>query len=183
MGENSKELITNTNAFIIESIGSLASYKEISISIDWQNFAIPNFSTAEKERLADYNAFINTYEADLKNKPCIYVFEIKEGDTKEIIKTYKELQKTNKSAVKKTINCNTTCLYVGKSKSTLSHRLKVHFGYKDTTENGLQLLHWAKELDIKLQLNIYVFQKELDFLLPLYEANFSKAHQPLIGHL
>ena len=178
-----KQIIEETNKFITEKLSLLQPYKQLEIAIDVSNFSVPDFSLPEKKRLSEFDIMIHPYKELLKNKPCIYVFEIKKGNTKDIIETYKKLNKTNKSAVKKKINYKTTYLYVGRSKSTILNRLKVHFGYKNTTENALQLLHWAKPLVLELRLNIYVFEKEIDFLLPLYESNFSKSHLPLIGHL
>lgn len=183
MRETGKNIINTANTAIKEKIGLLNAYKNVTLEIDLQEFRIPNFEKPEKENLIDFNTWCKPFAETLKNKPCIYVFEIIKDNTQDIIKAYSQLNKANKSAVKKTIDYNSRCLYIGKSKSTIIHRLKVHLGYKNTTENGLQLLHWAQKLKLQLHLSIYVFPKEVDFLLPYYEANFSKEYKPLIGHL
>lgn len=176
-------LIKKTNTFIKEQLNTMATPEYQVLQIDVQNFETPDFNLSENERLKEFSFFREPLVVTTKNKPCIYFFEIIKGDTEQIIKAYKQLKKQNKSALKKEINYKTTCLYVGKSNKTMLHRLKVHLGYKNTTENGLQILHWAKTLELELKLHVYSFPKEVAFLLPLYEAKFNKTYKPLIGYL
>jgi hypothetical protein len=185
MREKSNDLIKVANTFISEQVGLLANPEYQAVAIDLQNFKKPDFSLSENEVLKEFNNFIEPIRSKIKNKPCIYFFEIEKNNCNRILQVYENLEKGNISALRKNIKKEekTTCLYVGRSKKTIVHRLKVHFGYRDTTENGLQLVHWAKPLKLKLKLHIYIFPKKLDFLLPLYEERFNREYKPLIGYL
>jgi len=183
MGEKATNIIKQANAALEENLSQLANYEHHILDINTELLKIPNFHLSEKILIEEFDNLIRPLRQNFKNKPCIYFFEFKKGEAKVIRDAYKNLNQNNKSALKKTLNNDTTCLYVGRSKGTIINRLKAHLGYKNTTENAMQLLHWAKPLKLQLKLNIFIFPKELDFLLPLYEATFHKNYKPLIGHL
>ncbi len=174
-------ILNKTNKQVIKYLELLDNYKCYELEIDTHKFKSIDFSLPEKVLLLEYNQLLKPIEKNIKNTPCVYTLEIIKGDTKQIIKAYKKLKKNNKSALKKEIDYKTNFLYVGRSKATIKHRLRVHLGYRNTSENALQLLHWAKPLGLELKLNIYTFPKELEFLLPLYEARFQEKLNPLIG--
>lgn len=182
MNNEVKEILKNTNEIVETSLKSLDGIETYTIQLELTGFEKPDFNITESERLKPMDELLKSLEK-FKGKPCLYFFEILSGDTKEFLETYKRLELKNKSAIKKTVDYQTKCLYVGRSLNGIIHRLKVHFGYKNTTENSLQLLHWAKPLDMKLQIHLYFFPKELGFLLPLYERKVNRELKPLIGHL
>lgn len=180
MDKNGNDILKETNAFIKEQVNALTIPQCEIVEFDVRNFETPNFNKLQDELLKEFNSLFKPLTAAVKNKPCLYFFEILEGNIESIIEFYENLDKKNKSALKKRPYSNTTCLYVGRSKRNLEHRIKVHFGYRDTTEKGLQLLHRAKPLNLKLKLTIYIFPEELHLFLPFYEARFSAEYKPLL---
>lgn len=182
--KKANEIIYNRNLELKRHLNQLDVFESWSVLVNLKDFQLPDFNLEEVERVKPFEIFLQPIQ-EFKNKPCVYFIEIVEGNIQEIRTTYEKLNFKNKSALRKInkMNLDTKYLYVGKSQKSILHRLKVHFGYKNTTENGLQLLHWAKPLDIKLKIHIYCFPKELDFLLPMYEREFNKKLKPLIGYL
>lgn len=175
------DFINNVNSELIKQLTHITNYKHYELPIAIDGLKKIDFTLPEKELLKPYNLLIQPLETKLKNKPCVYSFNIDKGNVEEILEVYKASKKTNKSALKNNPNSNTKCLYVGRSKNNIQHRLRVHLGYRNTTEKGLQLLHWAQGLGVQITVEIYVFSKELHFLLPFYEAKLQEKLQPLIG--
>lgn len=184
MIERGKSILQRSKQEIIEHINYLDDYESISLLANLDSFEVPNFSLAETERLKPFETFLEPIHK-FNNRPCVYFIEIHKGNTKEMRIAYKQLKFKNKAGLKKEDKkiFDTQCLYVGKSQKSIIHRLKVHFGYKNTTENGLQLLHWAKKLDVSLKIHIFCFHEKFDFLLPMYERKLNKELKPLIGYL
>jgi hypothetical protein len=178
----SKGIIKKANSFVKKTFKSFDGYEIVSLPVDLSTLSIPNFKLEQSEREKPIEQLLKVIDKH-KGKPCIYLFEIESGDTKKIIKKYEKLKRTNKSALKNEINYNTNCLYIGKSANGIAHRMKVHFGYRDTSENGLQLLHWVKNLDLSLKIHFIFLKPKLFFLLPLYERRLNQELTPLIGHL
>ena len=184
MTNSAKLILLKRNEEIKKQFAKFDDLEELSIEVCLEKLSKPDFKVVESELVKPFETFLEPVQK-FKNKPCVYFIEIVEGNTNQMRKAYEQLNFTNKSALRKenTKICGTKCLYVGKSQKTIIHRLKVHFGYKNTTENGFQLLHWAKPLDVKLKIHIYCFPEELGFLLPLYERELNKEMKPLIGYL
>jgi hypothetical protein len=177
-------ILLKSNEELKNQINKLDIFETLSLDVYLDAFSEPDFKVVEKERVQPFETFLEPIQK-FKNKPCIYFIEIVEGNKNQMRKAYEQLNFKNKAALRKgnAKIFDTTCLYVGKSQKGILHRLKVHFGYKDTTEKGLQLLHWAKPLNLKLKIHIYCFPEELGFLLPMYERKLNKELKPLIGYL
>ncbi|GAB4161451.1 MAG: hypothetical protein Tsb0033_18890 [Winogradskyella sp.] len=178
------DILKEANIEALEAMKLPKKQDYFEIVIDFKKLPKPDFSVSENIRLKEFAPILKGLEL-CKNKPCLYFFEITNTsiNTKEIIKTYQYLNVENKAALRKSINFDSKYLYVGKSQKNIQHRMKVHFGYKNTTENGLQLLHWAKPLLTEIMLHVYCFDETLGFLLPLYEKKFDNQLKPLIGYL
>jgi hypothetical protein len=120
--------------------------------------------------------------------PCLYVYEIMSHHSNDdIIEAYKKASvKHNErsfSAVKSKYNPETRILYVGKVQKDIGARQIVHFGlYKQPKTGGLQMLYWAKELQLKLRIHVYAFEdlNMRDYLVP-FENRLARELQPLIG--
>lgn len=57
-----------------------------------------------------------------------------------------------------------------------------HLGYHKNIDNhGLQLCHWAQELELELELNYIILPKEVEGLTELFERELSKKLKPIIG--
>jgi hypothetical protein len=172
------------NENLKNQMSKLDIFETLSLDVCLDAFSTPDFKVVEKERVQPFETFLEPIQK-FKNKPCVYFIEIVEGNTEKIRTTYEKVNLTNKAGLRKVDKkyFETKCLYVGRSQKTIIHRLIVHFGYKNTSENGLQLLHWGKSLNLKLRIHIYCFSEELGFLLPLYERQLNKELKPLIGYL
>ena len=182
--EKANNMIYNQNQVLRRHLSQLDTFETLSVFVDMKDFQKPDFNTEDAERLKPFEDFLEPIQK-FKDKPCVYFIEIVTGNPKEIRAAYEQLDGKNKAGLRKIDEkiFDTQCLYVGKSQKSIVHRLKVHFGYKNTSEKGLQLLHWAIPLHLKLKIHIYCFPTELDFLLPSYEKVLNKELKPLIGYL
>lgn len=123
-------------------------------------------------------------------KPVLYWFEIDtcsiEADS--IRALYFEYLKTNSgrtvSSYKKKLNKTSKTLYVGKVKTGFWGRLVTHLGYhKNRKTAGLQLYHWYTIHNglPGLKLNYIVFEKEMEDLISIFEAELARNLEPILG--
>lgn len=83
---------------------------------------------------------------------------------------------------KRTYKYESNVLYVGKTWSKLKGRMVSHLGYHKNIDNhGLQLCHWAQELELELELNYIILPEEVEGLTELFERELSKKLKPIIG--
>ena len=123
-----------------------------------------------------------------QNKPVVYWFEM-DTDSKGAKMIFQKLcaykgTARNVPAVKTNFNhWDTKTLYVGCcTKTSFVSRIFWHLGYyKNGDTQGLQLCHWAKEMDIRLTLHALFIPDELSILAPLYEKEIAKHLIPLLG--
>jgi hypothetical protein len=136
---------------------------------------------------------IDQYFKTLKDRtrPYLYFFEILNSNSSTILDTYKAFKsenekikegKRNSPTLKKRPPKDTNILYVGKVKKDMYGRLYVHLGYyHNGFTAGLQLVCWAKDIDLKLKLHLFSFSPNMqEFVTPL-ELPLARALNPLIG--
>lgn len=138
----------------------------------------------------DFRDLFNQLEK-IEEKPCVYFFEILSDISPKII--VESIEKSNgngtKPAIKKIYSQESKILYVGKVKKTIWGRLIMHMGFhtnknkpgSQSTAHGLQLQHWAKELNLKLKFHVYAFDPQLADYMEIFEREFAKKLQPIIG--
>lgn len=74
------------------------------------------------------------------------------------------------------------CLYVGKVKKTIWGIIIQHLGYyKVKQTQGLQLFHWAKGLNLILEIHMYEFEENIEELISIFEIELAKEKKPIIG--
>jgi uncharacterized protein YihD (DUF1040 family) len=120
--------------------------------------------------------------------PCLYWYKIISDNTSaEIIYSLKEYKsKLDRSvpAIKsdKSIFMNSRILYVGKVKRDFYGRVIQHLGCHTVARTqGLQLNYWAKEIGLKLELNVMEFDLKMANILPVVEFAVANELNPLIG--
>jgi len=119
--------------------------------------------------------------------PVIYWFKINsECTTKEIydsVKEYKILEKSRVvPALKRNCPVPSEYLYVGKVKRYFWGRIVQHLGYaNDPRTQGLQLFHWAKPLDLKVDLYAIEFDKSMADLMGVLETLMARELKPILG--
>ena len=100
----------------------------------------------------------------------------------EKFKDFKNLGRDrNLSGIKEKPNFETQMLYLGKVKKDLAARFATHFGYANSQTGGLQLRFWAKHIGLKLEVNILVFDDNLDDFINPLELELTQELKPLIG--
>jgi len=138
----------------------------------------------ESLKISFFRAF-DSLDNSINKKPCLYFFEFQEGLADKIYNTYKDFSSSNvnrsKSGLKKKPNLDTSILYVGKVKKGVGARLSTHFGYANSQTGGLQLKYWAKQIELKLDVNIIVFDENIDDYINPLELELTKVLKPLIG--
>lgn len=174
------------------------AYENLFLKDEFEYFKIEHINcgvlpTGEKDYLKIEN-FWNVLHSKDKNgwqintKPCLYYFEIDEPNEEtnqhflnSFIRFRNEPGYRNCSAVKTNVCLQTKVLYVGKVKKNIGGRMVVHFGYANPRTGGLQLVHWAKLIGLKLHLHIFVFDEKMqEFVAPL-EYLLANSLSPLIG--
>jgi len=99
----------------------------------------------------------------------------------------KQIQRRSCSAMNQVFNCNFDShelkfLYIGKSEKPIDGRIVVHFGYYEKGVAGLQLVHWANDIGLKINLHVYEFvNKEIQPYLEVLEKLLFIQLKPLIG--
>lgn len=136
------------------------------------------FSLLHKD---DINGF------QINKKACLYFFEIISHNAIDIKSVYIQFSNNsdfdylNKSAIKKNAVCPNNILYIGKVKNGIGSRMATHFGYVNPKIGGMQLRHWAKEINLKLKVHIIAFDEVIDDYINPLELNLTKNLKPLIG--
>jgi hypothetical protein len=187
---------------VLESINKGIEYYKTAINkgftcykltIDCSDLSDPEPSELEKKKHGLPNSLKSTFfrEFDAKNpkikrNPCLYFFEFKDGLAEEVYKKYEaytksETDERNKSGLKGNHNRSTNILYVGKVKKDVGARLSTHFGYANAKTGGLQLRFWAKEMGLKLDVHLILFENEIDDYINPLELELTRILNPLIG--
>lgn len=160
---------------------------ELPESNNWENH--PNIDPVFKKHVD----VLNDYKGD-----CLYWFNC--DTTEDALQLYNALANYRNSKNKKEYRAvPTSNKYSGKNKtiyvgvrrgstaknptvSNILGRVNQHLGYyKQPKTQGLQLLHWAKELDINISLHVVHFEDKLDSLLYVLEKEISKRLVPHCG--
>jgi len=133
---------------------------------------------------------------DQKLNSCIYWFEtqtIEDGNKlQNLLNQNREFLGSNFRTIPvKNNNLNSSVLYVGirrggytkkHSLSNISGRITIHLGYyyKGSTQ-GLQLIHWAKNVDCKMNLKVVQFEDLPNEYLNTIEKILAFKLKPLCG--
>lgn len=118
--------------------------------------------------------------------PCLYRWELVppyDGEKiKNVVISLKE-KGFNIPYVDTNAKTETDTLYIGKVQSCIWGRQIEHLGYhkQNQSHHGLHLHEWAKEMNLKLKLHVFVFPKECVSLIENFEHEFAKEYIPLIG--
>ena len=122
--------------------------------------------------------------------PCLYWYRVISANTSdEIVKSFKDYKNhierdRNVPALssEKVIDMESRILYVGKFKHGIYGRVIQHLGcFSSPQTQGLQLYYWAKNIGLKLELNVLEFNPEMTDILPIAEFAVAKELHPLIG--
>lgn len=156
---------------------------------DWKSQAL-NISSLHG---ADADRIVSNLKS--VKKPVIYFFQFKDKpNNKPIvnrIRDYKENgnsdtgKKENRSCVKvrndSDTEFDTKVLYVGSTGSGFHGRVKQHLGFGPKGTYALQLVHWAKNLDLQLTLYWMELHTEShDFRYDIEDA-LAEQMKPLVG--
>ena len=145
-----------------------------------------------------HDNFVNTFDSlDKKQSNCIYWFETEDSDACKLLQKMLDDQRNNLYTNKRTVpvknfNVNSKVLYVGirqggktKKHNNMSHlsgRIRVHLGYyKVGSTQGLQLAHWARNIDCKINLKVVEFKELPNEYLNTIEKIVAFKLKPLCG--
>lgn len=118
--------------------------------------------------------------------PVIYVFEIISAHSSETVRaaarSYSGPRVMPAFRNENKIDFTSRILYVGKVKSNFLARVLQHLGYCGTEETqGMQLCHYARGLDLKLELTVFVLKVDMADMLPILEKAVASQLKPLLG--
>ncbi|MBL7812696.1 MAG: hypothetical protein JNL57_10775 [Bacteroidetes bacterium] len=147
----------------------------------------------EKTPVPGHEALFATFDNAInkkitnRNLPALYVFEYENATGTRVFDTFSRYKQSQGSkptpAVKINPPLHSPTLYIGKSETDVVGRLFVHFGYYPKSESGLQLIHWADEIDLIVNIKIWQFEPEFRNYLKVLEKPLNYEFNPLIGHL
>jgi hypothetical protein len=119
--------------------------------------------------------------------PVLYSFRIlSDNEHSEIRNKLSDYKRTKEprgtSAMRKYTVDDSRYLYVGKVKKDISGRIITHLGYNNNKDtSGLQLYHWVKGLNLKLELNLIELIPEMADIMEIIELKAAQNYHPIIG--
>lgn len=170
---------------VVNSINESTFEKHYKVPLDCSGLPIlsPDRGFECNAQLPD---FFNAL--DVTGDPALYWFIVTSNHTSQeiidkIIKVAGKVKRTfpllNK---KRAYSSQSRVLYVGKTKTELKSRMVSHLGYHKKSQNhGLQLCHWATDLELKLELNYISLPREVEPLAEFFERELSKRLKPILG--
>ena len=124
--------------------------------------------------------------SEYENYPCLYRWKVIPPYDGEKIKNAVMSQSEkgfNVPYVDTNAETETDTLYIGKVQSCIWGRQIEHLGYhkQNKSHHGLHLHEWVKDMNLKMELQVFVFPKECIPLIETFEHEFAKEYRPLIG--
>ncbi len=176
--KNMKDIIDNQKYIIDNEIEQNVSY---SFTINCNSLSTDD-ECIDDEFTEDFKAL-----EKMNNNPIVYWFEItSEQQPQEIIDKIEEY--SEREDVYKTPASNnkdksqSRCLYVGKVRNNIHNRMKQHLGFSKTKKTqGLQLGHWAKDIDLELKVHVHGFNEEMKYLVSVIEIELANELNPILG--
>ena len=172
-------------ASIFDNVSKNDSYKYVTCDINCAILPDPIWEKNKPLPTTINNILVQFPE---NNLPALYYFEIiGDLDKVNILKAYKEMKSNPQinrasSALKKSPPLDTIVLYAGKVKKNIQGRLKVHLGYYHNGDtSGLQLVCWAKNIELELRFHVFQFDEEMAPFIGSLELSFSNSLNPMIG--
>ncbi|MCU0433295.1 MAG: hypothetical protein MUC87_07575 [Bacteroidia bacterium] len=122
----------------------------------------------------------------VKANPCVYRIvwrnNLSQDDILKEFINYKNRKERKTSAVKKNPQAFEQTLYVGKVEKDVCGRIMTHLGYYYNSETaGLQLVGWAKGINLQIAFHIWSFEQGMKDYVGLFERSLDKAYPSLIG--
>lgn len=180
-------MLGHASAFILTLQGLGVNSFQISHTFDIDCSTLINANNIQA--LCNQNVGIQAMYGQLVQikSPVLYWFEITSNhiprDVYNALSEYRNSKQKSVPALKKNLpDWDSTVVYVGKRKNSFDGRVTQHLGYYEVqTTQGLQLCHWAKDLNLKLQLNVIALPLGLEPLLGAFEIELAKMLQPIAG--
>jgi len=157
---------------------------------------LPDLNNYKTDIRKDLN-FTQIFEIlDKKSKNCIYWFEVESTNHCENLQVLLNENRESLLVNFRTVpvrnsNTNSNILYVGIRRggrrqrdnlSNISGRIITHLGYYDKgSTQGLQLIHWAKDIDCKINLKVVEFEDLPNDYLNTIEKIIAFKLKPMCG--
>ena len=182
-----QEVIKQTSNKLIEALNVVQAngFKHnFSFNIDCKN--LKDYSDFDIRESPEFKEAFNKLE--LMRGPVLYWFEIvstnsnNDGIRQELLRYSQTDNSKSTPALKKAFDNKSDCLYVGKVKRKVWGRMIQHMGfYSVNRTQGLQIFHWAKDLDLQLKVHLYEFESEVSDLISIFEIELAKQKKPIVG--
>lgn len=192
MEEISNTLFSELNN-AVQIIEGAKNFKHIIIP-DYDCSQLPGIETNGKNLPDDltlsFFSHLHKYdqiEGNINDFPCIYAFElVEESDTHRVLEEFTKIDGNKIQRKLPTLKSqpfqNSKYLYIGKCDNSIESSLVAHFGYSDeTTDFGLQLAYWLKDVTPAIKLNVHIFRfiKEFEPYLKHFEVKLSELLNPI----
>jgi hypothetical protein len=119
--------------------------------------------------------------------PAIYYFIIKSKIEPNIVvhhlNIYKKSKQRSCPKIDKKRNLESRYLYCGSIKKGIHGRLIQHLGFGSKNTYGLQLVHWAKKLNLELEFNYCFLDPKYVEFTELIESSLALKINPLVGKI
>ena len=141
-----------------------------------------------ERNIIDSKEFEELFKKLNNSLPILYIFEINSDIEINVVRNAFEAYSIRNERVTPAIYKNyisdSKILYVGKVLNGFKGRLIVHLGVANKPNfHGLQLLHWAKSINLHLKLHIFEFNNDMnnDYLMLSLEGEMAKMFKPIVG--
>ena len=122
-----------------------------------------------------------------KKRPGVYYFKIishhKGQEIVNALSNYKNLKERSCPKIHKRGNLDSKFLYCGSRKEGLHGRLIQHLGYGSKNTFALQLIHWAKRIDLELEFHYAWLDENNKRFTELIESAIANEISPLVGKM
>lgn len=122
-----------------------------------------------------------------KKHPAIYYFEIiSDQRNEDIVKTlrkYKDKKQRSCPKIVRNRSLDSRYLYCGSKKEGLLDRFTQHLGFGSKDTYALQLLYWAKEINLELEFHYAWLNPNYKEMTELLESALAEKAKPLVGKL
>ncbi len=120
-----------------------------------------------------------------KKQPAIYFFEItsehRGKDIVDALQLYKDMKIRSCPKIDKKRDLKTKYLYCGSRKEELHGRFIQHLGFGSEKTYALQLFHWAKSENLKLEFHYAWLDPLYKEFTELIESSLAEKIKPLVG--
>jgi hypothetical protein len=151
-----------------------------SYPIVWRKMpSAPIDGWLKKDQYSRFRPYIDLQHV---SEPVVYYYEVTKGESTKIwTQLYEYKNQKKRTCPEQKIFTDSSILYVGSETNSLARRTVEHMGLAHINTGGLQLLHWAPKIGVKLCLHYSLIDEAHTPAIRHVEATLANYLNPLVG--